>query len=370
MKLSMRNSLVTSFVLTAALIVPARASNTDTHTAMPGTLNYLEGYASIGDEALNSKSVGAAELQPGQNLTTENGKAEILLTPGVFLRVGNDSSLQMLSPDLTDTHLQLDRGEAMVEVDQIHPENDIRIREDGVNTRLLKTGLYDFDTTNHQVRVFDGKATVLEGDKKITVKGGHELSLNTAGKLKGTSFNKKQYADNNDLYRWSSLRSDYLAQANVNTAQVLVDNGWGWGPGWNWGPGWIGAGWYWSPWFDSFTFIPGDGYLYSPFGWGFYSPLWVRTAPWYGEGFYHHTFVNWRPDPLHSNAATARTAPAYGPGFHGGAVRSFGYGMHGFNRGARGEFSPATRAASSFGGFHAGGFHGGGLGSGGFGGRR
>jgi hypothetical protein len=47
---------------------------------------------------------------------------------------------------------------------------------------------------------------------------------------------------------------------------VYVANGW-------YGPGWFGPGWYWDLWFGAFTFLPADGFLYNPFGWGFYSPL-------------------------------------------------------------------------------------------------
>jgi hypothetical protein len=363
-------SLFASFVLTAALTVPALGANTDTHTALPGTLNYVEGQALIGNEALNAQSIGSAQLEPGQTLTTERGKAEILLTPGVYLRLGSDSAAEMISPDLTNTQLQLNQGEALVEVDQIHPENNLRVRENGVDTQILKTGLYDFDAANNQVRVFDGKASVLVGDKKIDVKGGRELTLNVDGKLKATKFDKKKYEDN-DLYRWSSLRSDYLAQANVSAAQVYVSDGWGAG----FGPGWFGAGWYWSPWFNSFTFIPASGYLYSPFGWGFYSPLWVHAAPWYVYGNYPHTFANWRPQTVVHGAARAGVKPglAYGPGFHGGAVRSIGRGAAVARPGAartgsariggvRGGFGPATHATSGFGGFHAGGLRGGAVG--------
>src|SRR6185437_8975365 len=280
--------MIASFVLTAALIVPAWGANTDTHTALPGTLNYVEGQASIGNESLNAQSIGYAELQAGETVSTGNGKAEILLTPGVFFRLGDDSSARMISPDLTNTQLQLNRGEAMVEVDQIHPENDIRITEDGVTTRLLKTGLYAFDAAGPQVRVFDGK-------------------------LKSKGFDKEDYAKSDDLYRWSSLRSDYLAEANVNTAQTYLVNGW-------YGPGWIGAGWYWSPWFDSFTFLPGAGYLYSPFGWGFYSPLWVSAAPWYEFGRYRHSFATFHPNPVYRGGLRAgvKSGPVYGPGFRGG----------------------------------------------------
>ena len=355
-------SVLASFVLAAAFLAPAWGTAADTHAALPGTVNYVEGQAAIGNQVLGSASVGTAELGSGETISTGSGKVEILLTPGVYLRLGNDSSAEMIAPDLTNTELQLDKGEAMVEVDEIHPQNDIRIRANGVDTRLVKTGLYGFAAGRGQVRVFDGQASVLVGDKNLTVKGGHELTLDTAGKLKAKGFDKKQYAENDDLYRWSSLRSDYLSEANVNAAQAYnIDAGYG--------GGWFGAGWYWSPGFGTYTFVPAAGYFYNPFGWGFYSPLWVNAAPWYDFGAYHHTFQTFRPEPFSRGHAVAgvRPAPAYGPGFRGGAVRSFPSAPNGLRGGGRG-LAPPAQAANGFGGFHAGGFHGG-L-AGGFGGRR
>src|SRR5690348_2539869 len=105
-----------------------------------------------------------------------NGKAEILLTPGVFLRLGNNSSVKMISPSLTNTELALSRGKAMVEVDEIHSQNDIRIRQPGATTRVLRTGLYSFDAEGNGVKVFNGKASVEANDHQVTVKGGHELA--------------------------------------------------------------------------------------------------------------------------------------------------------------------------------------------------
>jgi len=107
--------------LIAALSVPAWSANSDKRSAMPGTLNYVEGQASIGNQTLDSKAIGSVELQAGQILTTENGKAEVLLTPGVFLRLGSNSSVKMISPDLTNTQLALNQGEAMLEVMRFTP---------------------------------------------------------------------------------------------------------------------------------------------------------------------------------------------------------------------------------------------------------
>src|ERR1700757_3697827 len=91
---------VGGFFLAGLLAAPAWA---DTNRGQPGTLNYIEGQASIGSHIVDSKSVGTAEIQPGQVLETQNGKAEILLTPGVFLRLDDNSAVQMDSPGLATT---------------------------------------------------------------------------------------------------------------------------------------------------------------------------------------------------------------------------------------------------------------------------
>ncbi len=318
-----RWNMAVGFVLATLLSLPAVGAdaNNDRRTATPGTLNYVEGQASIGDQTLDSKSVGQAGLQDGQVLATVNGKAEILLTPGVYLRLGNNSSVKMVNTSLTNTQVRVEQGEAMLEVDQIYKENYIHVNQAGADTRVEKTGLYDFNAANNLIRVFDGKAVVAANDHSTTVKGGHEVNVSDNAKLKSQGFNKNDVRKDDDLYRWSSLRSEYLSQANVDAARLYYVNG-------AWGPGWWGPGWYWNPWFAGFTYLPGDGFFYSPFGWGFYSPIMVYRAPLVVARGYH-TFNGTRPVAIgrgfHAHAVTAfHGAPA--GGFHGAPA---GSGFHG-----------------------------------------
>ncbi|MGB8887697.1 MAG: FecR domain-containing protein [Candidatus Korobacteraceae bacterium] len=330
MRLS-RLKWIAGFFLAAILSAPAWAAT----PALPGTVNYVEGQAAIGSEALNAKSVGSANLEAGQTLTTQAGKAEILLTPGVFFRLGDNSAATMVSPTLTNTEVGLSKGQAMVEVAEIHNDNLLQVQEDGATTRLLKTGVYGFDADNGNVRVFKGEAMVQDGDRQIKVKGGHELDVNNTANLKSTKFNQAQY-QNTDLYRFSNLRSEYLAEANVDVANMY----------WPGGPGWYGAGWYWDPLFLGYTWLPGDGIFYSPFGWGFYSPYWVGYAPYYGRpypyGGYGRPYV------------AGRYGAAYG---HSGYVGHPGY----VGRSVSGFRGPASAGVSAphF-GVMGGGFHGGG----------
>jgi len=342
MKRTILATLATALLL-GLLALPVRADLRS--QIVPGSLNYVEGQAAIGQESLSSKSVGSAELQAGQMLTTQAGKAEILLTPGVYLRVGNDSSVKMISPSLTHTEVEVQRGEAEVEVDQIFKQNDLRVLEDGATTQLQKRGVYDFNADQRVVRVLEGQALLQDGDARIKIKGGHEVALDDPA-LKSRGFDKNSFEASDDLYRWSSLRSEYLAEASLDQARTYVVNGW-------YGPGWWGPGWYWDPWFGAHTYIPAYGILYSPFGWGFYSPFWAYRVPFYPGPFYRQFGPGWTPG-LHGGL----WARAVQPGFRGGApVARWGGG--GFRDG--GEFHGGGEFHDGGGG----GFHGGGGGRGG-----
>ena len=338
-------------LLAAVLMAPAWAENNNagSDSAVPGTVNYVEGRVYAGDQQLDQKSVRNVNLEPGQTISTETGKAEILLTPGVFLREGDNSEVKMVSTGLEDTSVEVTQGHAMIEVDQIYPQNNLEIREGNATARLMKTGLYDFDLQQNQIRVFDGEAMVRVGDKQIKLTGGHDLSVAANAPEKSEKFDKKALQAD-DLYRWSSLRSDYVAEANIDEARTFVGNDWGlwWGAGF-WGPGWGWGGWAWDPWFSAYTFMPWNGIWYSPFGWGFYSPGLVYRAPFYGGHFYH-TF----------NAANVR---AWGPGPHYATSSAYSHGVYRGAGASRGAFhSGAVMARGGFGGGgvrSAGGFHGG-----------
>ena len=97
--------------------------------ARPGTINYAEGQVSLDGRAVAHGKLGSAEIASGHVLQTARGKAEVLLTPGVFLRLGDESSVRMVSPSLTDTRVELLRGRAMLEVDLLEKENRLRVRD-------------------------------------------------------------------------------------------------------------------------------------------------------------------------------------------------------------------------------------------------
>jgi hypothetical protein len=290
----------------------------------PGAVNYVEGQVSLDGQTLSPQAMRPTVLAPNQTMDTGKGYAEVLLTPGVFLRMGNNSEVRLISAGLADTRVGLVHGSAMIEADQIVKGQDIAVMMNGATARIEKNGLYDFDANQAAVKVLDGKAKVFEGDRNTTLDKGDEVLLTSQKPLKRHDFNVK-LAENDPLYTWSQVRSQEEAEANVNAAQTVIVNG-----------GWYGPGWYWDPAWDFWAFVPGGwGALYSPFGWGFYSPGYVWAAPGWGYGYLgHHGYFG---------RGYARGG-AYARSFHGGAFHG---GMGGFH--AAGGFH------GGFGGFHGGG---------------
>lgn len=308
----LKSAGVLGLVSTSFLIPQAQAAR----TAIPGTVNYVEGQVSIGNTSLNPRQAGDATLGTDQILSVSRGKAEILLSPGVFIRVGSNSQLRMVSPELVDPQVELLQGEAMVEVDQKMKQASLNVLQRGANISLLKEGLYKFDADEGKVQVIDGKASVSDNGQSKEIGKGKEIVLN-GGPLKAEKFDRKS---EDDLYRWSDVRSGYLAQANEASARTVYVNGFG---------GW-GSGWYWNPYFSTFSWLPGDGYFFSPFGYAFYSPRYIGYAPSIGRGFYPRGGIAPGRSPAVRSTPIAR-APMQSfrsaPAFHGSSAGSGGRGM-------------------------------------------
>jgi len=268
---------------------------------LPGTVNYVEGPASLDSRPLGPR--GPVVMQPGQTLATGNGFAEVLLTPAAFLRLGPNSEFRLITAGLTDTRVQLDRGAAMIEADQFIKGTNLSVALGGATAQIEEKGLYDFDANQQAVKVLDGKATVAEASGNKTIGKGDQLLLASAKPLKKSHFDAN-VVKAQPLYVWSAARNQDESQANISIAQNIGAYG-----------GWYGPGWYWAPYWSAYAWLPGDGFLYSPFGWGFYSPFYFGYYGGYyryGHGVWQgHTGVN-----AHVNAM--RGVGGFAGGFHGG----------------------------------------------------
>lgn len=250
-----------------------------TLSARPGVVNYIEGDALLnGNPVKQGTSKQPVTLNASDMFSTNHAKAEILLMPGVFLRIGDDSSLRMISPSLVDSHLELLQGEAIIEaVGMIHG-SQVQVVDHGAVVTLDANGLYRLRAgAAPTAAVIAGSVEVLLGSQKIKLGKGRQTSLVDVLRAE-----KADLGEDDDLYAWSSIRSQYEAAASYQAALVAGAQGQ------------YQTGWFFSDVMDSWAWLPGRT-CFSPFGWGFY-PAW---------GVYRATVVScpvlrgghWKPVP-------------------------------------------------------------------------
>ncbi len=334
-------------------------------SARSGIVHYVEGAVTIDGTATNPKFGQFPEIRKDQILATEEGRAEILLTPGVFLRLGENGSVRMISNSLANTRVEMLTGSALLEVAQLLPDNAVTFVTKGSEISFAKKGLFRMDVDadgGARLRVYDGQAAVSkvlgESSEKLLAKKAHQIDL-TGDKLADTKFP----ADETDpLYRWSARRAGYIATANLVSARVAgnSDNGGS-------SSSFLGGRWSWNPYMGMFSYLPASGIVWSPFGSAYYSPgvaYYVTYVP--SSGFSANGGATGigtlRPRSGVSAGSVAPPSASRVPVFAGAAVSSpGGFGGESIGHGSSG-------VGSSGGGSFGGGAPGGARGSGSMGG--
>ena len=232
-------------------------------SAHSGLVHYVENDASVAGPDLQMKTGQFWEVKPGQTLSTKDGHAEVLLNPGVFLRLDQNSSFRMIENALTDSHVQLVTGRAMIEVLELQKGNQVTIHVGEMALLPAKEGLYLIDAKAGEAKVYEGMLTVRRPGSSLELGRG---KMTTLGPLPLVSkFDRKD--TDFELYTWSASRSGRIAQANLNVASSL---------GQTRAQPIRGVGmWSFYPSLGMFTYLPAYGRIHNPFGWYYYSPYYV-----------------------------------------------------------------------------------------------
>lgn len=361
------------FGVSALGLVAGSASAQYVISAHSGVVQYVEGQAYLDNKPVDLKFGQFPSIKNDQEFRIGAGRAEVLLTPGVFLRLGEDSSVRMISNSLTDTRVELLAGSAMIECDDVPKDNAVETLYKGNAIRFEKQGLYRIDAEPARLRVYEGEAVVTDSSGNVTVKAGKATNL--AGVLQAESFDRK---NTDSLYNWSDRRAAYIAKANVVSATTASTgsgySGYGYGNGLTgvgglgYGQGYSGlgysglgygyydpsfaGGWMFNQLFGMYTWMPYSGFGYSPFGYTYFSPYTVGYAPLYasygGYGGGSGGYGAVRPSRV-AGITGANRMPGFSTGGRSG-LSSLGRGSFGGARG--GSFGSAR--GGSVGGFSGG----------------
>src|SRR5579863_5773534 len=179
-----RYSRMCSAAILAAITAAAGFAQSVT-SAHSGTLHYFDGDVSIDGTPVESRIGRFSEIKEQSVLRTAQGRAEVLLTPGVFLRVSENTAIKMLDNRLLSTRVEILSGTAIVESEDPQmsiKDSPVSLIYKDYEIRLVKHGLVEIGTDPAQMRVYKGEAiaTIATGsaaNERASVKEGHLLSF-------------------------------------------------------------------------------------------------------------------------------------------------------------------------------------------------
>jgi|HubBroStandDraft_1064217.scaffolds.fasta_scaffold138832_1 hypothetical protein len=198
-------------------VQPAAAQSVvSTHA---GVVHYFEGAVSVGGTPLQPQFGRFPEIAEGAELRTADGRAEVLLGPGVILRVAEDSAVKMLSSNLSDARLEMVSGTAILESRDAQPGNSLAIVFKEWRMRVPKQGVYRIDSIPEQLRVYDGEVEVRAAQgAPVTVKSGQTLPL-TSALVPGETLG----APGDGFNSWAFDRTEAIAADNAAAADIVDD---------------------------------------------------------------------------------------------------------------------------------------------------
>lgn len=274
----------------AAALFSVSAQAQSVISAHSGTVHYFEGAVTIDGKPVENHVGKFSEIKENGTLKTALGRAEILLTPGVFLRVGENTEIHLVDNRLLSTRVELISGSLMLEANDSEgslKDSAVTLIYKDYTVQPVKFGLFEISTESNQLKVYKGQAAVTAGSMRATIKDGRLMPFTAA--LVAEKFNEK---DVDDLYLWTRDRSSHISAANMASARTLNNQGYssgmlmgGLASGFPYNAT-FGGNWYYNSYLGMFTYIPYNGVVWSPFGFGYFSPYTILS-------YYSPSRYNW-----------------------------------------------------------------------------
>lgn len=345
-------SAVTALIFLTGMTIPIQAQTDDYTEPSFVRLSHISGGTFLqraSDLAYEEGEINMP-IATGDRIGTTDGRAEICLGNGNYIRLDENTKLDFLRlPDAENplTQIQIWSGSIYARISSLENEKDIEIHTPDVSLYILDIGLYRFDARSNPettVLVFKGLLEAAGKDRSVLVKDAQRL-IASEGQLSDSPSMFLAVADDGfdiwnedrDTQIFRHLAQEYLPEELDDFETELSDYGkwttmepygyvWvpqgmgvGWRPysngrwiwmaqcGWTWLPyeswGWapfhygrwhwdLGLGWYWIP-----TTV-----------WG---PSWVG---WYsGAGYYGWAPLSYygHPGVIINNAYYARYSDPY-----------------------------------------------------------
>ena len=293
--------------------IPSQTEQVYVISAKAGGVSYATGAVRVDRMATNKRHILAKgdEINDGDIIAVgETGNAEILLNPGSFLRLAENTDIQFADTNLESLLLKMKNGSALIEASAIGGEGgaDIRIVTPQSTISLEKSGIYRLNVTANATEVFVWKGAATVGNEII--KAGRKAVLQKGATAVIAKFDKDESRDALDL--WSKDRSKELAKINSKIKSRDLTRAFTGYSSSFYDFNRFGGFWAFNRLTGTYCYVPyGFGYASSPYGYSY-----DRGIYWYYRGDNHNPVVTTvYPTKTIENSMppTKRDFPVYNP---------------------------------------------------------
>jgi hypothetical protein len=340
------SSLLVSFTVSLALIVCCAiagfAQNREKFviSAKAGGINAITGQASVhsrGETDWQQLSI-TDDLDAGDHVRTANdGRVEILLNPGSYLRLGGDSEVELSNNSLENLEVRLLRGTAIVEATGTE-DLDLNINISTPHTKLaiVRQGLYRLNVVpENATELIVRKGKVILSDSHTKVKGGNKVIFNATNvSVAKLTKEEKKAGESEDVSVWSKERAKMLAKANSRINNRMLNSAFSTFNDWDPFSRRLGL-WFYNTNSRCYTFLPFYYGIGSPYG------SYYNTSIYYPPAYYP------RGNPTGNAGGNTPQTGSYGGGNGGG----HSYPSSGSEGGGRPAMPSSPAIAPSSGGW-------------------
>jgi hypothetical protein len=226
------------------------------------------------------------DLNAGDMVATGQGsQAEVLLNPGSYFRLAENSEFVMVDNSLNNLVVRLVKGSAIIEATGGDDATlQINVLTNQKHLVIVRGGIYRINARPGVTELLVRKGRVLpDSNPREMVKGGKKITFTTGEAL----IAKLEKKDQDDFDLWSKTRAETLAKANARISNRSV-NGylasmssfeWAFSAANSWGV------WAYSSYSRSYTFVPFRYGWSSPYGhyYGNYCNVYYPGGGGYGN---------------------------------------------------------------------------------------
>ena len=211
-----------SLIVCCAIVGSAQSRNREKFviSAKAGGINAITGQASVHSRGETDwqQLVITDDLDAGDRVRTAfDGRVEILLNPGSYLRLGGDSEVELSNNSLENLEVRLLRGTAIVEATGAE-DLDLNINISTPHTKLaiVRQGLYRLNVVpENATELIVRKGRVILSDSHTKVKGGNKVVFNATNvSVAKLTKEEKKASESEEVDIWSKERGKMLAKAN------------------------------------------------------------------------------------------------------------------------------------------------------------